>query len=402
MDGRPSPVDLDAAVRSCVDVLSAFGVTRAEVRERWGYTGGDDLEDAVRSVIRRVTESPASVVRETIADTDRCVDAPARYWDTALQIQLQRVFDALGGTVAVVDATGAQVDEGGTDEPFRIAVTDARGETHATTFSYPPTPLGRDNYAAAIRAVENDLLADTGFTFAPIGGPGDRWRFALVDAEKLSALQDRLGDRLRLDGDPVLSAHEASDYVPGGTGVHVPPWAEEYDDGSVADVSAREVFDVEAYIEARDAPAVDEVLEGTEPAEIARTAAESTTATDGGGVVEDFDEFVSNLAEASVPEPTPVAVASADVTPGRVNPEAVATDDDREGLDRAFEQIAREAATETAVDHEATMSSERHEGAVVAMAKGADPDELPQDIFGAKKEDAPEFEWVEDERVTDR
>ena len=67
-----------------------------------------------------------------------------------------------------------------------------------------------------------------------------------------------------------------------------------------------------------------------------------------------------------------------------------------DGLDRAFEAIAREAATETAAEHEATMSSDRHEGAVVAMAKGADPDELPQDIFGAEKEDAPEFEWVED------
>jgi len=416
MNGPVPPTDLDVVVPRAVSVLSAFGVSRADVRERWGYTGGEDLADAVRSVVRRVTDPPAAVVRETIADTDRCVDAPARYWDTALQIQLERVFGALGGTVEVVDATGARVDEGGTEGPFRITVTDARGESHATTFSYPGTPMGRDNYAAVIHAVDAGLLSDTGYTFVPVAGHEERWRFALVDADRLSTLRDRLGGRLAVDGNPVLGAHPASDYVPDGDGVHVPSWVDEYDDGSVADVSAREVFDVEAYIEARDAPKVDEVLQGTDPDDIVETAAEPAPATagaaaapDGGAVGDDFDGFVADLSEASVPEPTPVAVAAADADveaeateaasgtgPGdvAVDPSTAVDQDEGEGLDRAFAEIERSAAAETAGAAETTMHSERHEGAVVAMAKGADPDDLPRDIFGAEKSDAPEFDWV--------
>jgi len=396
-------IDLETVVPACTEVLSAFGVTRADVRSRWGYTGGDDLADAVRSVLRRVTDPPAAVVAETIADTDRCVDAPARYWDTALQIQLNRVFDALGGTVAVVDATGARVDGGGTEEPFRIAVTDARGETRATRFSYPATPLGRDNYAAAIRAVERGLLDDTGYTFAPIAGPTDRWRFALVDADALAALRERFGERVVIEGEPVLGAHPAADYVPGDDGVHVPSWVDQYDDGSVADLSAREVFDVEAYIESRDAPKVDEVLDGTDPADLVATADDApddggATAADGGVVGDDFDGFVSALSETAAPEPTPVEVAAADA---RGEPEVEVDVADIEslpedGLDRAFAEIEREAATETAAEHEATMGSERHEGAVAAMADGADPDDLPGHIFGAEKSDAPEFDWAED------
>jgi hypothetical protein len=407
MSGGAPLVDLETVVPQCTEVLSAFGVTRADVRSRWGYTGGDDLADAVRSVLRRVTDPPAAVVAETIADTDRCVDAPARYWDTALQIQLNRVFDALGGTVAVVDATGDRVDEGGTEEPFRIAVTDARGETRATRFSYPSTPLGRDNYAAAIRAVERGLLDDTGYTFAPIAGPDDRWRFALVDADALAALRERLGERVLIEGDPVLGAHPPADYVPGDGGVYVPSWVDQYDDGSVADLSAREVFDVEAYIESRDAPKVDEVLDGTDPAELVATAdhgADTTVepggerAADGGVVGEDFDGFVSALSETAAPEPTPVEVAAADA---RGEPEVEIDVEEIEslpadGLDRAFAEIEREAATETAAEGTATMSSDRHEGAVAAMADGADPDDLPKDIFGAEKSDAPEFDWAEE------
>jgi len=399
---RPSHlVDLDSVLSPCTAILSAFGVTREDVRSRWGYTGGDDLADAVRSVLRRVTDSPATVVRETVAETGRCVDAPARYWDTALQIQLNRAFDALGGTVAVIDATGDRVDEGGTEEPFRIAVTDARGETRATTFSYPNTPLGRDNYAAAIRAVEETLLADTGYTFAPIGGPADRWRFALIDEAALATLRERFGERIEIDGEPVLGVHPASDYIPDGDGVHVPSWVDQYDDGSVADAAAREVFDVEAYIEARDAPKVDEVLDGTDPSDLVATAADSPageTATDGGVVGEDFGGFVSALSETSVPDPTPVEVAAADArgeTEVAVDVEEIESLPE-DGLDRAFAEIEREAATETAADHDATMASERHEDAVAAMADGVDPDDLPQDIFGAEKSDAPEFDWAED------
>jgi hypothetical protein len=403
---RSSPlVDLDSILPPCTAVLSAFGVTREDVRARWGYTGGDDLADAVRSVLRRVTDSPAAVVRETVAETGRCVDAPARYWDTALQIQLNRAFDALGGTVAVVDATGDRVDEGGTEEPFRVAVTDARGETRATTFSYPNTPLGRDNYGAAIRAVERTLLADTGYTFAPIGGPEDRWRFALIDADALATLRERFGARVEIDGDPVLGTHPASDYVPGDDGVHVPSWVDQYDDGGVAEVAAREVFDVEAYIEARDAPKVDEVLDGTDPSDLVATAAdppagETATATDGGVVGEDFGGFVSALSETSVPDPTPVEVAAADARGESESEVEIDVEDiesmPEDGLDRAFAQIEREAATETAAAHDATMASDRHEDAVAAMADGVDPDELPQDIFGAEKSDAPAFDWAED------
>ncbi len=424
MSGPAPPFDLDVVVPRAVEVLSAFGVTRGDVRDRWGYTGGDDLADAVRSVLRRVTDPPAEVIRETVADTDRCVDAPARYWDTALQIQLERAFGALGGTVEVVDATGTRVDEGGTEEPFRVAVTDARGRTHTTTFSYPGTPLGRDNYAAAIHAVEGGLLDDTGYTFAPIDGPGERWRFALVDAERLAALRERLGERLRIAGDPVLGPHPASDYVPDGDGLHVPEWVDEYDDGSVASVSAREVFDVEAYIESRDAPKVDEVLDGTDPEEIAETATGGGAAAtpDGGAVGEDFAGFVDDLGTTGVPDPTPAAVAAADATAGgdageggeggtaadgtttdvAIDAGASVDRDDGDGLDRAFAQIEREAATETAGAAETAMASERHESAVVAMANGADPDDLPQDIFGAEKSDAPEFDWVEDEDLDGR
>jgi hypothetical protein len=418
-------------VEDCARVLEAFGVTPAAVRSRWNVApaADDSLVGAVAAVLRRTGQSPAAVVRAAVAAGERCVDAPARYWDTALQIGLARVFADVGASVTVRDADGTRVDEGGTEQPFTVAVTDADGQTHGVTFSYPNTPMGRDNYAAVVHAVDAGLLDTTGYTFVPVAGPTDRWRFALVQAGDLAGLRERLGDRVELAGDPVLAARPASAYVPTDGDVYVPPWVDQYDDGSVAAATAREVFDVDAFIEARDGPEVEAVLDGEDPDDIAAGSTpdpEPATAADPGAdadpLADEFDAFVAALAEMGVPEPEPVApteptdagdgsVADADATEGvAVDPDA-AVDPfgaDGEGLDRAFAEIEREAAAETAGAHRVEMHDADAHAVVEDVADSATTTRISDDAFGvdavwnggsetvADGGHESDFEWVDD------
>jgi hypothetical protein len=218
----------------------------------------------------------------------------------------------------------------------------------------------------------------------------------------------------------VLAPRPASAYVPTDGDVYVPPWVDQYDDGSVAAATARDVFDVDAFIEARDGPDVDAVLDGEDPDDIAAGSTpdpEPDQTPDADPLADEFEAFVAALAEMGVPEPEPVAPATTPEDPDgeagdavAVNPEAAVDPfgDDGDGLERAFAEIEREAAAETAGAHRVDMHDADAEAAVAEMADSATTTRISDDAFGvdAVWNDAgetvadggveSEFDWVDD------
>ncbi|MFW5937926.1 MAG: hypothetical protein ACOCSN_03200 [Halanaeroarchaeum sp.] len=415
-------------IGAAVEVLNGFGVGVAAVANRWSVDDpGDDPApaEAVRAALRANDgpEAPAVLVRTTIAKGPRGIDAPAKYWDSALGLQLGSVFADVGATVEITDAEGVPIDESATaPEPFRIEITDAEGVTHGVTFAYPETPIGSDNYAAVVHALQRDLLDGTGFSLVSLTAPDRRWRFALVATADLERLQERYGDRISIGDHQVLADRHPAAYVPaGGDGeVYVPSWVDRPDDGD--DFPSLSVPDD------REPPTtetdVDAILDGLDPDAIAagNVDAGMEVATDGGVVVEDFDAFVADLASAEpvTPEsprtpdwpaatdpngaPDAGAMAVEPATGG--SPGEDGTDDD-EGLDAVFDWIEREVARETADSTGRGDAYENAEDVLAAEVFGSmnAPDDNPgvaEHAISAKTADETGFDWVDSDRLESR
>jgi len=235
MRGTDSEFEREDAL-ACADVLGGFGVTSDDVRDR---VDGDaaDLESAIRRALAE-PEYPTAFLARTIAGSPRGVDAPARFWTTAPATQLGDAFAAIDWTFDVRGANGRSLSVEDA-QPYRFRVEDARGRTRSTTFSFPDTALGDDNYPALVHAVNEELLYGLSARFVQLSDGTDRWRFALVDAEELDRLRDRFGERIAPFDRPLLAADGPAAYVPdadagsddasggGDGGVPVPSWARE-------------------------------------------------------------------------------------------------------------------------------------------------------------------------------
>jgi len=222
-------------VLACADVLGGFGVASDDLRERVDGDGAD-LEAAIRDALA-APEHPTAFLARTIAGSPRGVDAPARFWTTAPETQLGDAFAAIDWMFDVRGANGRSlsVDDA---EPYRVRVEDADGRTRSTTFSFPDTALGDDNYPALVHAVNEELLYGLPARFVQLSDGTDRWRFALVDAAELARLRERFGDRIAPFDRPLLAADGPAAYVPddgaatGDDGVPVPSWARADDERS--------------------------------------------------------------------------------------------------------------------------------------------------------------------------
>lgn len=414
---------------AAVDVFEAFGVDASTVADRADAVGRDP---GFGTIVERAIGGdgeprvPAAFVRKTIANSPRGIDVPGKYWDSALQIGIGETFADVGARVAVTDADGVPLDESATaPEPFRIEITDAEGETHGVTFSYPETPLGRDNYAAAVHTLQLSLLEGTGFRIVSLSAPDRRWRFALIRTDKLERLQDRYGDRIVLGDHPVLSDHQPDAYVPtdGDDEVFVPSWVERAADDSSPDLSVPD--DPEPPEAETD---VDAILDGLDPDAIAAGEIDEgmAVATDGGMVVEDFGAFVADL--GSVGPLTPRTPESPDPTTddrGSGPQKSIAVEPDAstdpgsdeptgDGLDAVFEWIEREVATEAADAGGAGDEYEDAEDVLAAEVFGTqgatdagsdlDPDSGPDSASAPGSDaaggtDSEGFDWVDAETL---
>lgn len=225
----------------CADVLGGFGVSSDHVREHVPDVSADATAGDLESAIQRALadpEHPTAFVRRTVAKAPRGVDAPVRFWTTAPETQLGGVFAALSWTFDVKSANGRSlsVDD---ERPYQLRVEDADGRARSTTFSFPDTPLGDDNYPALVAAINRELLYGLDCRFVQLSDGTDRWRFALVETEELARLRERFGERLTVFERPLLAADQPDAYAPDEAiagsaveGIPVPSWARDDDERS--------------------------------------------------------------------------------------------------------------------------------------------------------------------------
>ncbi|WP_267641667.1 hypothetical protein [Haloarchaeobius amylolyticus] len=348
----------------CADVLGGFGVSTDGVRAQAGDDVGSSTEgpagapgtaadrslEAVIADALDGTEHPAEFVRRTIARSDRGIDAPARHWRHAPQVQLGAVFDALAWEADLRDAHGRRLDEAGfADFPWTISLTDANGITREAPFEYPETPLGDDNYPALIHAVNTRLLYGLGVEFVQLSDGTDRWRFALVETDELARLRDQFGLRVTVFDRPLLSAPQPPAYLPDeGGDVPLPDWVTTTDEGprlgrersAASDVVSSVASDVDAFFEdAGDESGAGSAAEfidfvesdtGTAPA----TGAGSGSDDAGDAAADDSDSFWDDAGDWRL-EPVTGGEASEQVDEASDGP--VAGEDDVGGVEDASE-----------------------------------------------------------------
>ncbi|WP_435360236.1 hypothetical protein [Haloarchaeobius sp. DFWS5] len=213
MDSRSSRDAHDPVV--CADVLGAFGVSSDEVRDETDTTdSADSLETTIEESLAGA-EHPTEFVRRTVVGASRGIDAPARYWSHAPQVQFDAVFEAIGWSAELTDARGRPLDApGDAPEPWTVAVTDANGITRQMDFSYPDTDLDDYNYPALVHAVNARLLYGLECEFVQLSDGTDRWRFALVETDELDRIRDSYGLRVEVFDRPLLSAVQPPAYDP--------------------------------------------------------------------------------------------------------------------------------------------------------------------------------------------
>jgi hypothetical protein len=415
----------DHLVAAAVDVLDGFAVSGTAVVTHHGAELADDgpalpraVEAALRGDGRR--RIPAVFVRSAIAAGPRGIDAPGKYRNGALELQFSDVFGAIGARVEVTDAEGVPLDESAiAPEPYRIEITDAADRTHGISFSYPDTPLGKDNYPALVYVLRERLLAETGYTLVPLAAPDRRWRFGLVETDELERLRTTYGDRIVIGNHPVLAERPLDAYVPTGDGsdVVVPSWVDQTDDRT-------EEIEV-TFPDDPDLPEaetdVDAVLDGVDPHDIAAGDVEELTdmATDGGVVAGDFDAFAADLSTVDPVEPaepdTPTTAGTSDTGQASqdevamafelepespIDPSEASTSDDPHPLDDVFDRMERDVVAEPA---DATGSEDVFEDAEDVLASDVFGEETDADEATSRDRsddgqvggDATGFEWVD-------
>ncbi len=207
-------------------VLGAFGVTPSDIGR--APADGDSLEAALADALAAGVDR-TTVLRRTIAGSDRGLACPARYSAGDLESELVAVFESIGWSLVVTH----------TRDGVELAATDPRGRRRKGSVSYPETPLGTDNLPAVLWAISEDVLAGTDARFVLLSSGVDRWRAALVEASELERLRERYGPRIEVVDRPLLPEHGLEAYVPVATtdsdggidddGEPWPPWALEQD-----------------------------------------------------------------------------------------------------------------------------------------------------------------------------
>ncbi|WP_222916022.1 hypothetical protein [Natrinema sp. SYSU A 869] len=185
----------------CADILGAFGVTATDVRRN---TSGDDTLEAALANTLATGVDRTTVLRRTIAQSDRGLACAARYSRADLESELVAVFEAIGWSLEV----------SATRDGLALTATDPRSRVREATITSPETPLGTDNLPAVLRTIDDAILSGTDARFVLLSSGVDRWRAALVERSELERLRDRYGQRIEVVDRPLLPEHGLAAYVP--------------------------------------------------------------------------------------------------------------------------------------------------------------------------------------------
>ncbi|WP_435332578.1 hypothetical protein [Haloarchaeobius sp. TZWWS8] len=201
-----------------ITILRRCGLSDPEICEVYGVTDPpDDVTPEV--VVQRSFDgdvTPRNLYDQThrvLATSSRGIDVPREYPDSAVPQQLDTVFGRFGFSIHFLDGSGDPIGPGADPvQPFRIALEDPNGNQRTTTFEYPESSLGSNNYPALIAAVQNDLLDGVPLTFAMLSNwEADRWRFVLFESDRLDALEKHYGTGIQCFGEPLLHDERPAD-----------------------------------------------------------------------------------------------------------------------------------------------------------------------------------------------
>lgn len=271
----------DDPLREYVRILRGFGLTREEMADLHDCPARPDRETLVRALLshhgaNRVTPDLLyDSVHEMLATSPHGIDAAKPYWNGAPPVQLRAAMAPYGCEVTFNEPGGDQTDVCSTaDGPVEIRLQErSSGEDRRLLFEYPDHPLGDDNYPALVHAFEAELLAGSPLTFALLAREFGRWRFVLVEEDRLAALRREYGDRVECFGRPLLHEDQPAAYAAPVEGDATDAALEReaapdsydavratVDDGAAADVAHGDGD--------RREPSVDELVDAADPAEL--------------------------------------------------------------------------------------------------------------------------------------
>ncbi|WP_257299965.1 hypothetical protein [Haloarchaeobius sp. FL176] len=214
-----SPEDL---VSHHVTVLRRCGLSDEDICEVYGVTDPPDDVSVGRIVLESLDGEPTpknlyDQTHRVLATATRGIDAPRDYSNRVVPQQLNTVMGAFGFSMYFLDDSGEPLDSGADpSQPFRIALEDPNGNVRTTTFEYPETALGEQNYPALVAAVQNELLDGVPLTFVMLSDwAEDRWRFVLLEGDRLDALEEHYGDGIECFGEPLLHEHSPAEFASG-------------------------------------------------------------------------------------------------------------------------------------------------------------------------------------------
>lgn len=222
-----SPSDTAHDVGAIVDAARRFGLSREQVDDAVSKIVPAKFEGhAAESVLRRLYEAdgginkpPSRMLRDILAASERGIDADAKYWNDMPQVHFADTLEAMDRSVEFSDASGDDLSVLLDDEMGAIDISVSGSDDRfaiTTRFEYPETRLGTNNYPALVHAVNEELLRPLNLEYVMLKTSGRRWRFFLIESDRLAYLRRAHGDDLEemeSFGEPLLESATPADYV---------------------------------------------------------------------------------------------------------------------------------------------------------------------------------------------
>ncbi|MFC7115169.1 hypothetical protein ACFQH2_09700 [Natronoarchaeum sp. GCM10025703] len=199
-----SPDDTPDPYGDYAELLREIGIPDEETRSLHVGDGHDVADQPLLPFLEDRVESSAATdlarkLVDVLTQSRRGMSATGSYWNYAPEVHLNEVFEPYGCSVTFQDAS-----HGDGQSSFEVILEDASGTGHRTTFEYPETPLGDDNFPALLAAIERRLLSNTDLTFVLLTPIDRRWRVLMIEHARLDHLRSEYGERIKFAGLPLL------------------------------------------------------------------------------------------------------------------------------------------------------------------------------------------------------
>jgi hypothetical protein len=353
-------------------VLRGIGLTEVAIARLHGAPEPAEGESIEHVLAQRLEQEPTEEqlfarLGKTIVDSERGIDAPATYWNSAPEVHLRELLAPYGCDVSFEPTRRA---DSLADGQFNVHITDAAGTRYHTRYEYPESTLGDDNYPALLHGIEEDLLSAAGLTFVRLRSPEERWRFMMLTVDQLDALQRRYGERIELFGEPLLASLQPTDFVKQDP-TPVPDWYEPATEATDTGPDLDSLVDDEDFdevtVDAGVSEPIEESVAGAETEEEIVQAVQPDTPgarTTGGIQAPEGTDFEASdnevqsvfgdLSEVSLEKATDggPAAATADADQMSLNrgegasPATPESPDTPDPIDTLFEELEREVAAE--------------------------------------------------------